>query len=395
MPRKSRLSLRGRIVVAFGLLGMLLSVVFAAGVHVAYETIERDLIIDVLERELSASLDTEHPADSNAPARIRHYSGDEIPASYRPLAPGFHEVMDGPREDHVLVRDARGARHVLVFHDANIERREETLNSILVAGALIATYLSIWLGFVTSQRVISPVVRLAAEVRGLRDSEPSSLPLRQYADDEVGELARAFREYRDRLVEFMARERSFTGTISHELRTPLTVISNNIDVLLANESIPSTERDRLLRMQRAVRECADLVGAFLLMARSAGRIAGECDPRAIVERIVQDVAERFGTRVDMTFDADAPEFLAAPAAVFTAVTRNLLHNAIEHGREPVRVHLSSDALTVSDAGNGVAIGTKSGRLGLEIVQRLCERQGWRLAVESGDGTRVTVKFPGA
>lgn len=394
MPRKSSLSLRGRIVVAFGLLGFLLSAVFAGGVHIAYETIERDLLFDVLERELTAALEPGYATDPAAAARIRHYSGAAIPAPYDTLPPGFHERTIEQREDHVLVRDVAGVRHVLAFHDANVERREQTLNSILVAGALIATYLSIWLGFATSQRVISPVVRLAAEVRALRESEPPSAALRHYADDEVGELASAFRDYRDRLEDFVARERSFTGTISHELRTPLTVIGNNVDVLLANEGLASPARDRLLRVRRAVRESAELVSAFLLMARSAGRIAGECDPRAIVERIVQDVTERFDVRIGAEFAADAPAILAAPAAVFTAVARNLLHNAVEHGREPVNVRLERDELVVRDAGSGAQIAAKGGRLGLEIVQRLCQRQGWRLMVTNSDGTRVTVRFSG-
>jgi len=54
MRPKSSQTLRGRLVIAFGLLGFLLSTVFAVGVHFAFESIEHDLLVDMLERELEA-----------------------------------------------------------------------------------------------------------------------------------------------------------------------------------------------------------------------------------------------------------------------------------------------------------------------------------------------------
>jgi signal transduction histidine kinase len=284
---------------------------------------------------------------------------------------------------------------MVVFQDENIERREDALMWTLVVSVLIATYLSIWLGFVMSRRVISPVTALAAEIRQLEQGAADAGALLTYAQDEVGELAGAFRDYRRRLQEFIAREQAFTGTVSHELRTPLTVIGSNIDVLLQDSGLDPIARERLLRIRRAVRASADLISALLTIARGERGSTAECEPRTIVDAAARDAAEQYGVNPAVEFAADAPGFLRAPGAVFSVVVRNLLHNAIEHGRQPVTLRLARDGLTVADAGSGASAARKEGRLGLDIVQRLCEGQGWRLDVSIGaGGTQARVQFTG-
>jgi len=397
MRPKSSQTLRGRLVIAFGLLGFLLSTVFAVGVHFAFESIEHDLLVDMLERELEAvRVGGTIVSAAGSAIRIEYYVSDatSTPEVYRNLAPGFHEIGSNEHERHVLVKNVEGVRHMVVFQDENIERREEALMWTLVISVLIATYLSIWLGFVISRRVISPVTALAGEIRQLEYAAAPADALRAYAQDEVGELAEAFRDYRRRLQEFIAREQAFTGTVSHELRTPLTVIGSNIDVLLQDVSLTSAARERLLRMRRAVRASADLIDALLNIARRENGSAAECEPRAIIDAAARDAAEQFGVNAAVEFAADAPAILRAPAAVFAAVVRNLLHNAIEHGRQPVTVRLARDRLTIADAGSGTTAVQKEGRLGLDIVQRLCEGQGWRLDVSIGaSATQACVQFP--
>jgi len=398
MPPKRSLTLRGRLVIAFGLLGLLLSTGFAVGMHFAFESIEHDLLVDMLERELETVREGGTIVSTAGSAiRIEYYVSDapSTPEVYRKLAPGFHEIGVNLEERHVLVKNVDGVRHIVAFQDENIERREDALMWTMVICVLVTTYVSIWLGFVVSRRVISPVTALAGEIRQLEHDPAGAGALRTYAQDEVGELASAFRDYRRRLQEFIAREQAFTGTVSHELRTPLTVIGSNIDVLLQDAGLASAARERLLRMRRAVRASADLVNAFLNIARRESSSVAECDPRAIIDAAARDAAEQFGVTAAVEFAADAPGVLRSPAAVFAAVVRNLLHNAIEHGRQPVTVRLARDGLTIADAGSGATAARTEGRLGLDIVQRLCAWQGWRLDVAAAaSGTQARVHFPG-
>ena len=396
MRPRSRLTLRGRLVIAFGLLGVLLSVAAAVGMYFAYETIEDALLEDVLERELAIVLQGgTAPRTAGTKIRLEHFLADapSTPEVYRNLQPGLHAIGWVEQEEHILVKSVDGVRHVLVFQDERIEFLEETVAWTLIVSVFVAIYMAVWIGFMMSRRVISPVTALAAEVRGLAYDVNDADALRKYAEDEVGDLAKAFRDYRQRLQEFVSREQAFTGSVSHELRTPLTVIGNNVDVLLERPDLSDSARERLLRIRRAVRESADLVGAFLVLARRESQLTGECEPRVIVDAVARNAAEQLGVRAAVEVAADAPATLRSPAPVFSAVVRNLLHNAIVHGSQPVTVLLTRDQLTIADAGNGSAATPKDGRLGLDIVQRLCERQGWRLDVSiMTNGTQARVHF---
>ena len=96
-------------------------------------------------------------------------------------------------------------------------------------------------------------------------------------------------------------------------------------------------------------------------------------------------------------------------ALFSIVVDNLVRNAVAHteaGR--VSVHLYADRLVVSDTGIGIeaeeigrvfqryyrgAASSGSG-IGLSLVKRICDRQGWQIELVSrpGGGTNATLKF---
>src|SRR5690606_36025930 len=93
------------------------------------------------------------------------------------------------------------------------------------------------LGRLLAKKIMSPVIELAEQVSSkehLLQTEPLAP---HYANDEVGQLARAFDGAMVELRQALAREQFFTSDVSHELRTPLTVISTASELLLASSSL--------------------------------------------------------------------------------------------------------------------------------------------------------------
>ncbi|MGD8379240.1 MAG: HAMP domain-containing sensor histidine kinase [Gammaproteobacteria bacterium] len=418
-----RQPLRTRIVIASFLFGFLLSLVFGTAVYLGVRRLEQNVVSDTMQAQLDyfVRLHRQAPRDAAVHSgRLRSYvtgdgATDEAPAFLRKVGPGLHDVTHDGHLYHVAVRAEGGRRYVIAFDDTRMAQRKQRLGFILLVGISGASYLAIWMGFWFSRRIIEPVRRLADQVRSLDPTDNSLRLGGEYANDEVGELARAFDEYRATLHDFLEREREFAGNVSHELRTPLSVISGAAEVLSHDANLGEVQRSRVERIRRAATEMAELVSAFLVLARGQ-------EPRpemeytvAVNETLRELVGEhreaQAGSAVAIELVEEGALRIPAPARVLAVVVGNLLRNAIEHTHEGrVRLTVTSDSVTISDTGSGMrpevlarvferhfrgTPGRPEGAgLGLAIVKRICDRYGWDVAIDSreGEGTEVHLRF---
>ncbi len=107
-------------------------------------------------------------------------------------------------------------------------------------------------------------------------------------------------------------------------------------------------------------------------------------------------------------------FIDAPEKVLSVMIGNLLRNAFSYTDEgSVRVVIEPQQVTIADTGVGMAAEQLSEMyrpfvrggdrrrggygVGLTIVQRLSDRFGWPVSIDSepGVGTEVRIAFPGA
>jgi signal transduction histidine kinase len=231
-------------------------------------------------------------------------------------------------------------------------------------------------------------------------------------NDEVGELARAFERYVQRLSEFIEREKNFAGDVSHELRTPLAVIIGSVEVMEQDESLSDKQRDRLSRIKHSGREMVAMMRALLLIARE--HTVGVDEPLCQVAPVAREVVERHvaalqGAAVSLQLDVYDEPSLFAERSLLAIVVDNLLRNAIFHTRQGyIRLKLHTDRLEVWDTGAGMSPEELArafdqhykGRasagfgVGLSLVKRISERYGWRVEIDSrpGEGTKVTLHF---
>jgi len=133
---------------------------------------------------------------------------------------------------------------------------------------------------------------------------------------------------------------------------------------------------------------------------------------ALIPSIVAD-HEFLAKHKELAFDLDVRGACAirAPTQIARAAIGNLLRNAIENSdRGVIRIVSSSDAkVTITDPGHGMSAAEVSavytrlsrsgemrgaGGIGIELISRLCEHLGWRLAFSSEPhrGTSATLDF---
>jgi hypothetical protein len=334
----------------------------------------------------------------------------QLPEELRELDPGFHDVTSGSDRYRVEVREIGSMRFYLAYSVSLHEERARAFTIALVLGAVFTALVTALIGLWASGWLTRHVVDLARRVRQL-DGRSGESGLEQfYPEREVAELAAAFDGYHARMGRLLDRERAFTADVSHELRTPLTSIQTSCELMLEDRSLSPKARERLEKIDAAAARLADLVNAFLLMAREeADGIRGDVDLRECVEEVAESVRERAVAK-GLTLLVDAPESLPlrVPRRALHVVLSNLLANAVSYTeRGTVALRTRGGTVEITDTGRGVApeqvpelfrrfrrgdsLGTGEGfGLGLAIVKRICEQAGWKVSIEprAGGGTRV-------
>lgn len=413
-------SLRFRVATAFATIGGIISLLMAIGLYIGVHDAGQRLIDETLNAEMQDYLSRRSrnphslpPATATLLGYVLPARPDEPtpPASIAALNPGLHVARLDRVFYRIAVAEQQGHRYYLLYNETLFREKQSSLIFYLSAFVVLMTLVSGGLALWLSERVIEPVKELARRVRDVRpDSHPERLS-EDFPHDEVGELAGAFEQTLERLANFIDRERAFTADVSHELRTPIAAIRGAAEVLLADESRPQKERQRLERIERGAADMADLSTALLAMARE--RDDEKRDPvdlAALVEESVEKHQYLLGQRpVALSLEVFARPRVAADANLLAIVIDNLIRNSFTYtGRGSIRIRLDERNLSVADTGLGIpraaldkvfqrlykGAHSEGAGIGLSLVKKICDRYGWTITLDSeeGQGTLAVLRF---
>jgi signal transduction histidine kinase len=282
---------------------------------------------------------------------------------------------------------------------------------VVIVGMIVALALLVMWGL---GRVIEPLSAMARQIVALQpDRAGQRVSVDAKASAEMVVIADAFNDYLRRNESFVEREHAFIATSSHELRTPIAVIAGAAELALEQPDMPSSTRNQVLRIHRTARDVEQLISLLLVLVKDPSRL-GEVSERVALDQLLPGILE---DHRHLTHDKDLTLVLevvpsceiVAPVTIVQAAIGNLLRNAIENSdRGEIRIRLQPDAtVVIEDPGHGMSPeeisvlyarvargGRDGGGIGLDLISRLCEHLGWRLAFSSvpGRGTRTTLQL---
>ena len=427
-PTRFRRRLRTRIILSYVLLGVGLTLALAFATNYARNRVENQLIEDLMNRNIDEFARRYYVDPETKPALpVQQMIGYVFTPDSERLRRDFPEwalLSDGiygmngvdeegnPFSYKLAVRKTPDTWFFLAYEMTQSIRGERQFNNALVGVVVVFTLLSLLVGWWAASRVMSPVSELAERLRlSGRSSEPEALA-DHFPDDEVGQLASALDDYAARLTEVVQRDREFNADVSHELRTPLAVIKGAVELLLSRPDLDDKSRTRLQRIQRAERQCTDLISALLLLSRNE-RGHGSADVGRIAEQLLQmHRAQLGGKALELRMEGERGLVVDAPEAAVAVALGNLVGNAVKYTPQgEVVVRLSPSAVQVVDSGPGLsseeaarlfergfrgthAAHSQGGGIGLSIVRRLCDLYGWNVRVVPGEdrGVVATLTF---
>jgi len=242
---------------------------------------------------------------------------------------------------------------------------------VILGGGAVLLALIVGIAIVVARLVTTPLKHAALAAERMAAGDLTSRVEVAGADElaRVGEsfndMARSLEQKVDDLTELSHVQQRFVSDVSHELRTPLTTIRMASSVLVARrEDLPSELQRTTELLAAQVKRFEVLLADLLEISRyDAGAVELEAHREnmdALVIRAIEDVrplAGAHGCLLDVRLaggDIDA----VVDARRIDRVLRNLLTNAIEHGKgKPVLVQTAADtdavAVVVQDYGHGI------------------------------------------
>jgi len=299
----------------------------------------------------------------------------------------------------------------------------------IIVAVLVVVGISSWL---LARSLLGPLQRMQTTARAIGGGDLSAR-VKLMRGDELGEVARAFDDMAEKVVELFHAEKELLANVSHELRTPLARIRVALDI--AAEGDAEAAQASLADITGDLDELERLISDTLTAARLD--LAGAAAPtsgipplrkeRLSIGSIADAASQRFRMRhperaLTVEIAPDLPAVVGDPVLLRRAVD-NLLDNAAKYTeRADAGVDLRAAMadgfieIQVVDAGIGIAESdlphvfrpffradksrtraTGGLGLGLALTKRIVVAHGGSIAIESslGVGTTVRITMPPA
>ena len=257
--------------------------------------------------------------------------------------------------------------------DSQIQTLSLTQSSLLAAGIIMIIGL-VGISVLLTRQVVEPIRRAAHSAERLRGGRLTER-LAVRGQDDLGRLASSFNSMAEsmqqqiqRLEELSRIQQRFVSDVSHELRTPLTTIRMASELLYAaSEDFDPANAKAVELLQQQSERFELLLNDLLEISRlDAGVVKLELDATdlsATCARVLDSlraVATDASTPINIATYGDVG-LIECDARRIERIIRNLMSNAIEHGKSnPVNVVIAGapDSVTVSvrDHGSGLKPG---------------------------------------
>jgi signal transduction histidine kinase len=248
------------------------------------------------------------------------------------------------------------------------------LRGIIILGGFVSLFISLFLGWFMSGKVLKPIEDLTGEARAIGEEKDFRRRVKyEGPKDELGELAVTFNTMLESLEEAYGRlnasllaQQRFVADASHELRTPLTSIQGNVDFLrkLCEEGRDiQLEKEVLSDIDSETRRLSRLVKELLTLARADAGFNLELSPVDIAPLLEDTVRQARYLVKGQVFETDLEEasgaVIKADADYFKQMLLIFFDNAFKYTPSGKRVLFSAKrrgeklALVFEDEGQGI------------------------------------------
>tara|TARA_Y100001956_G_C4125542_1_gene189852 strand:- start:2212 stop:3450 length:1239 start_codon:yes stop_codon:yes gene_type:complete len=299
------------------------------------------------------------------------------------VKPGFYEYLLGAEDKHFIVLNnpsGDGLMYIVFQDDADdyLDEYEWTLhNYTLLLGGLISILVVFYAVYVV-RSLSKPLSSIERKIGQMTPGAPTFDIESAYA--ETRHIEQTLVDAKNTISGYFQREKEFSRFASHELRTPIMVISGSAELLAKVPNHPPVAYKAIARVQQATEQMRVLTEAFLLLGKETIEETHFVDNELCnaLQQQLDEMAPLF-TKQGLSYQLTVQGSFSvhAPESFVLIVMNNLIKNAFSYSIDDIALDLSKSRLTISNHHDGNETYNAGYGCGLVIVERICERMGWR------------------
>lgn len=317
--------------------------------------------------------------------------------------------------------------YLQVVRDITFEKNFlDFLIIVLTIAAGIGALISVFLGYFTTKKMLSPINKVTETAREISSSDWGRRLEVSGPDDELKKLALTFNSMLNRLEKSFKRQKQFVSDASHELRTPISVIKGYIDLLDRWGKKKEDVRDEaIVAIKKETENMKQLMENLLLLARGDDNELKKEETLFDFNKLIKKIIKEFKLMevdVNLLFEENAEiEFYGDPN-LFKQIFRIFIDNAVkfnsEKGEIKIKLAKKEDqnfSFSIADDGPGISEADrpfifdrfyqadksrtrknkKGSGLGLAIAKQIVESYNGDIKIESqaGEGTKFIITLP--
>ncbi|RCW57408.1 MULTISPECIES: sensor histidine kinase [Halanaerobium] len=317
--------------------------------------------------------------------------------------------------------------YLQVVRDITFEKNFlDFLIIVLTIAAGIGALISVFLGYFTTKKMLSPINKITETAREISSSDLGRRLEVSGPDDELKKLALTFNSMLDRLEKSFQRQKQFVSDASHELRTPISVIKGYVDLLDRWGKEREDVRDEAIEaIKKETVNMKQLMENLLLLARGDDSELKKEEKLFEFNSLIEEIIKEFELvekEVKLKFIEEAKIEFYGDQNLFKQLLRIFLDNAIKFTSQMGKIEIKIDRVdsnnfyfSIADNGPGIPEedlpfvfdrfyqadksrtrkDNQGSGLGLAIAQQIVESYSGDIDVESetGKGTKFIIILP--
>lgn len=289
---------------------------------------------------------------------------------------------------------------------ARIETHE--IVSSILKSLLAMTFLMVIAFFFASRylskRMWSPFYGILDRLNDFRIEKDESIDLPPNRIEEFDKLGNVLQDLTTRNRKSFLSQKEFIENASHEMQTPLAVTQSKLDLLISDPQLTEGQAALLQGLMNSAQRMARLNRTLILLSKIENHQFPETEVVALAP-VVEDIISNFE---DSTANKEIVAVASIPKEFRVKVNKqllevlltNLIKNAVVHNRQggQLLINLDGAVLSVTNTSDGGEIpgeqmfkrfykqsgNSESWGLGLAMVKKICEINGWSLSYSFRD-----------